>query len=77
MSHLCHAYACKTPVPEKMFMCRGHWFMLPPLMRNMVWSLYKPGQEIRKDPTPEYLEHTQKCIDYVRAKEGRNGKARR
>lgn len=67
--HLCHARGCKTPVPPLMFMCKPHWFMLPQRMRDAVWAEYVPGQEERKDPTPEYLAVTMECIDYVAAKE--------
>jgi hypothetical protein len=69
--HTCHAEACTTAVPPKMFMCRSHWYQLPKAMRDKIWELYTPGQEVRKDPTMEYLEHAQACIDFVAAKEGR------
>lgn len=69
--HRCHAEACTTPVPPKMFMCRKHWYMVSPDDRRLLWHLYMPGQEIHKDPTQAYLEHAQACIDVVAAKEGR------
>lgn len=53
-----------------MLMCRKHWYMLPKRMRDLVWALYRPGQEITKDPSRSYLEHTRTCIDYVADKEG-------
>jgi hypothetical protein len=48
-----------------MFMCRVHWYMLPKAMRDMVWMLYVPGQEVRKDPSEAYLDHTKQCIEYI------------
>jgi hypothetical protein len=71
MAHTCHAEKCTTSVPPKMFMCRTHWYMVPKADRDLVWALYTPGQEIRKDPTMEYLAHTRKCIDLVASKEAR------
>lgn len=70
MSHLCHAKRCRTTVPPKMFMCRPHWFMVPLALRSRIWAEYVPGQEIRKDPTREYLAVTFEAIAYVAAKEG-------
>jgi hypothetical protein len=63
--HTCHATGCKVPVPPKMFLCRRHWFRLPKPMQAEIWDVYVPGQEQRKDPTPEYLEVAQRCIRYL------------
>lgn len=76
MAHTCHARSCKTAVPPKMFMCKKHWYMLPKEMRDLVWALYRPGQEVSKDPSREYLEHAQACIDWVARKEGMPGEGR-
>jgi hypothetical protein len=70
MAHLCHAKACEVAVPPKMFMCKRHWYMVPKPMRDEVWAVYVPGQEIRKDPTLEYLLVTQLAIEEVARKEG-------
>jgi hypothetical protein len=69
MRHLCHAENCRTEVPPSMLMCRKHWRMVPYKLQKAVWALYVPGQEIRKDPTGEYLEVAQEAIDAVAAKE--------
>jgi hypothetical protein len=45
-----------------MFMCRRHWFSLPQDIRDEIWEVYVPGQEIRKEPTDEYLEVAQRAI---------------
>jgi hypothetical protein len=65
MSHTCHATGCRVAVLPKMFLCRRHWFSLPKPMRDAVWAVYVLGQEIRKDPTPEYLAVTQAAIRYL------------
>jgi len=65
MTHLCHATGCTVAVPPKMFMCKRHWFALTERMRDEIWATYIPGQEIRKDPTDEYLNVAQRCIAYL------------
>lgn len=71
MSHRCHADGCRLEVPPHMLMCATHWRMVPMVLRKNVWRTYVEGQEIRKDPTPEYLEAAQAAIDYVASCEGR------
>lgn len=56
MTHTCHWPGCTRFVPPKMWGCRKHWFRLPKRLRDKIWETYVPGQEIRKDPSPEYLE---------------------
>lgn len=53
--HLCHRPGCTTPVPPKLVACRPHWFELPRDIRDAIWDAYVPGQEVRKDPSDEYL----------------------
>ena len=69
MNHHCHAIGCETPVPPRLLMCSKHWFMVPKALQNAVWRYYVPGQEIRKDPTPEYLEVMQEAINAVAVRE--------
>ena len=54
-----------------MAMCRRHWYMVPKSLRAHVWAQYTPGQEIRKDPTPEYIDALMAAIDAVAEHEGR------
>lgn len=63
--HTCHATGCTVAVPPKMFMCRSHWFALPKALRDAIWRTYRPGQEIRKDPSPEYLDAAREAIAYL------------
>jgi hypothetical protein len=71
LKHLCHAEGCDQPVPPRMLMCRRHWFMVPKKMQDAVWDEYIPGQEVRKDPTPDYLDAAHAAIEAVAKKEGR------
>lgn len=68
--HTCHAAGCKVTVPPKMFMCKRHWYMLPKTLRDDVWAAYRPGQEIDKRPSAEYVFTTVWCICYVADREG-------
>jgi len=67
--HLCHAEKCRTEVPPRMLMCTKHWGMVPYKLQKAVWAHYVPGQEIRKDPTGEYLDAAMEAINAVADKE--------
>ena len=54
MTHRCHWPSCDIEVPPQMWGCKSHWLKLPRTLRNKVWATYKPGQEIRKDPSEAY-----------------------
>lgn len=69
--HSCHAKGCHTSVPPAMFMCRRHWFMVPPALRSRIWQMYEPGQEQSKDASDDYLRVASEAIAAVAAKEGR------
>lgn len=65
MKHFCHAPGCKVEVPPKIFMCIRHWRKLPAALRQEIWRCYRPGQEVTKDPSPEYLAAAQRAKAYV------------
>jgi hypothetical protein len=69
--HTCHATGCPTTVPPRMFMCRVHWYRLTRDHRAAIWATYRPGQEVTKDPSPEYLEAAQAAIRYLERVEDR------
>lgn len=50
-------------------MCRKHWFMLPIQLRNLIWANYVPGQEISKDPSPQYIDAAHQCVTFINNKE--------
>ena len=43
--------------------------MLPKAMRDAIWAEYVPGQEVRRDPTPEYLAVAGRAERWLYAKE--------
>jgi len=55
IKHYCHWPGCPTEVPPKLWGCKTHWFKLPKYLRARIWATYRPGQEIDKNPSPEYL----------------------
>lgn len=69
IEHLCHAKNCNVPVAPKFLMCPRHWYMVPRLLRLEVWRLYRPGQEVDKRPTREYLDVMKRAIDAVAEQE--------
>lgn len=70
MKHTCHWPGCPVEVPPKLWGCRTHWFKLPKELRARVWAAYRPGQEIDKCPSQEYLAIADKvdtwCREYMR-----------
>lgn len=48
-----------------MLMCLKHWKMVPRVGQLDIWKTYVPGQEIRKDPTDEYLKAQQRAVAMV------------
>jgi hypothetical protein len=65
MAHTCHAEGCSTKVPPKLLMCARHWRLVPKDLQSRVWATYRPGQEVDKRPTAEYLAAAQAAIDAV------------
>lgn len=55
MAHTCHAIGCSRRVPPRMLFCGPHWELTPKPIRVLVWSTYRLGQEIRKDPSAAYI----------------------
>jgi hypothetical protein len=64
-AHLCHALKCTVEVPPKLLMCRRHWFMVPKPLRDRVWATYRPGQEVDKKPSLEYVDAMEAAIASV------------
>jgi hypothetical protein len=67
--HTCHANGCNNSVPPRMLMCLRHWRMVPRPLQQAVWATYVPGQEIRKDPTGNYLDAARAAINAVAERE--------
>jgi hypothetical protein len=69
--HHCHATGCGQACPPRLLMCRRHWFMVPAGLRAAVLAAYRPGQEITKTPSPEWLAAARAAIRAVETIEGR------
>lgn len=65
-AHTCHWPNCGTPVPPKMWGCSKHWFRLPAKLRAEIWRTYRPGQEIDKNPSAEYLAAAKRVQEFCR-----------
>jgi hypothetical protein len=63
--HHCHWPGCTVPVPPKMWGCRDHWFKLPKHLRDKIWQAYRPGQEVTKTPSPEYVAAAREVREWV------------
>ncbi len=53
--HTCHWPGCPKAVQPRVWGCRPHWYALPKYLRDRIWATYRAGQEITKDPSPEYI----------------------
>lgn len=54
--HHCHWTGCTKKVSPAMWGCKTHWFKLPARLRARIWREYRPGQEVTKDPSREYID---------------------
>lgn len=70
--HQCHAEGCTTEVPPNMHMCLPHWRLVPKLVQQLIWKHYRPGQEVDKRPSMEYLCVAFVSVSCVALKEGRD-----
>ena len=68
--HTCHWPGCPRAVPPSMWGCKPHWFRLPVRLRNKVWATYRPGQEITKTPSAEYIEVAKEVQAWIKELEG-------
>jgi hypothetical protein len=64
--HTCHWPGCNLKVPPAMWGCKIHWYRLPMNLRNKIWSTYRPGQEINKDPSRQYLEAANEVDEWIK-----------
>lgn len=52
-------------MPPRLWGCRPHWFALPDDIRREIWKAYRPGQEIDKNPSAEYLAAAQRAQEFA------------
>jgi len=76
MGHSCHWPDCEIQVPPAMWGCAKHWYMLPKKLREQIWRLYVPGQEITKTPSEAYVlaarEVQEWCLAEIKRKSEEN-----
>lgn len=65
MTHTCHWPGCDRVVPPRLWGCRPHWFALPQSLRNLITSTYRPGQEITKTPSRDYIQAARQVQDWI------------
>ena len=68
--HHCHAFRCTQRVHPKMLMCAKHWRMVNITLQRLIWRTYRPGQEVDKKPSFDYLRVQAACRWHVAAREG-------
>lgn len=66
--HFCHWPDCREQVPPRFWGCRYHWYALPRSIRDEIWRTYRPGQEVMKTPSPEYIAAAQAAQDWIRTR---------
>lgn len=71
--HTCHWPGCNVEVEPKLWGCKKHWFSLPHHLRSRIWTTYKPGQEISKTPSAEYLAAAKAVQDWIRESQSKTG----
>jgi len=55
-NHTCHWPSCNEQVPPALWSCRKHWYALPKYLRDKIWNAYQIGQEIKGNPSDEYID---------------------
>lgn len=63
--HFCHWPGCEKEVPPRLWGCREHWRSLPLNLRMLILRAYRPGQEVTKDPSPEYIEAAMRVRQWI------------
>ena len=63
--HVCHADRCTKAIAPAFLMCPMHWRMVPAEIQRRIWLLYRPGQEVDKRPTGQYMTAMKEAIAAV------------
>lgn len=69
--HKCHWPDCPLEVHPSLWGCTPHWFKLPYRLRQRVWDHYRPGQEIDKKPSKEYVAVALEIQAWIRKEEAK------
>src|SRR5579872_2380921 len=52
----CAAYGCKAEVGFHKLMCRKHWYMVPPKLRNQIYDICTPGESVDSNNSDAWLK---------------------
>ena len=63
--HHCHWPGCDKQVPPAMWGCLSHWRKLPKMLRDELWGVYRPGQELTQTPSRSYVETAYKIQMWI------------
>lgn len=63
--HTCHWPGCTKQVPPALWGCKPHWKALPTRLQNRIWAAYRPGQEIDRDVSADYLAAARAVQDWI------------
>lgn len=63
--HTCHWPGCERAVAPAAWGCSTHWFKLPGRLRRAIWDTYRPGQEITKTPSREYIDVAREIQEWI------------
>lgn len=69
INHTCHWPGCFAKVKPQFWGCQPHWYSLPRELRSMIWATYTPGQELKKNPSRNYLSVAEKVQVWIIATE--------
>ncbi len=67
VKHTCHWPGCPIEVEPHLWGCRNHWYRLPERLRKAIWMEYRPGQEITKTPSTEYVYVAKEVQDWIQS----------
>ena len=56
---------CGKNIPQSIWGCKRHWFMLPKDIRDWVLSTYEKGINMHLTPTRAYLDATKAAQDWI------------
>jgi hypothetical protein len=64
--HHCHWPGCGKACPPACWGCYFHWMKLPRYLRDKVWSAFRPGQEVSKTPSAEYVAVAREVRQWIK-----------
>ena len=62
----CVADDCKIRIPRRLLMCPKHWRKVPRPIQQRIYMFYRPGQEIDKNYSDDYIIAVMDAIQAVR-----------